>query len=244
MHQTSEHAQINFVGDVPSECWLTLFSDASFAGDLRDSKSTSGGILCLVGPNTYVPICWICKKQGAVSHSTAEAEVISLDAGVRLEGLPALSLWSLVIDVFEPEAKPKQPRLELSLKERLLLRRQAHDMFSSVDYVPPSLPISYGRAKLFILEDNDSVIKMIVKGRSPNLRHVGRTHRVDLDWLFERINKDPNCFVKWVGTKEQLGDILTKGSFTADNWKALLLLSLMLPTEFREYLDESLKPLK
>ena len=244
MHQTAEHAQICFVGDPPSKCWLTLFSDASFAGDLRDSKSTSGGILCLVGPNTYVPISWICKKQGAVSHSTAEAEVISLDAGVRLEGLPALTLWSLVIDVFEPEAKPKNPKLELSLPERLLLQRQAHDMFASVDFVPPSLPISYGRANLFILEDNDAVIKMIVKGRSPNLRHVGRTHRVDLDWLFDRITKDPNCFVKWVGTKEQLGDILTKGSFTADPWGALLSLSLMMPPNSRNYVEKSLKPLK
>ena len=99
MHQTAEWAQICFVGDRPSDVTLALFSDASFAGDLRDSKSTSGGFLCLVGPNTYVPISWICKKQGAVSHSTAEAEVISLDAGVRLEGLPALSLWSLVIDI-------------------------------------------------------------------------------------------------------------------------------------------------
>ena len=52
---------------------------------------------------------------------------------------------------------------------------------------------------------------MIVKGRSPNLRHVGRTHRVDLDWLFERIMKDPGIFVKYVGTKEQLAGILTKG---------------------------------
>ena len=68
-----------------------------------------------------------------------------------------MSLWSLVIDVFEPEAKPKNPKLELSLNERLLSRRQAHDMFASVDFVPPSLPISYGRAKLFIVEDNDSV---------------------------------------------------------------------------------------
>ena len=95
MHQTVEHSQICFVGDAPGDCWLTLFSDASFAGDLRDSKSTSGGFLCLTGPNTYVPITWICKKQGAVSHSTAEAEVISLDAGMRLEGIPALTLWSL-----------------------------------------------------------------------------------------------------------------------------------------------------
>ena len=92
-----------------------LFSDASFAGDLKDSKSTSGGILCLVGPNTFVPIAWLCKKQGAVSRSTAEAEVISLDAGIRMEGLPALYLWDIVIDLFDPQDptnKPSNCRLE------------------------------------------------------------------------------------------------------------------------------------
>ena len=47
---------------------------------------------------------------------------------------------------------------------------------------------------------------MVVNGRSPNLRHVARTHRVDLDWLFERIKKDPGVFLKFVGTKEQLAD--------------------------------------
>ena len=155
MHQTADRAQIYFVGDSPSDCWLTLFSDASFAGDLRDSKPTSGGILCLVGPNTFVPVSWICKKQGAVSHSTAEAEVISLDAGVRLEGLPALSLWSLVIDVFEPTSRPEKP-IELTLGERIALRRQSYDAFCSLDYVPPSLPICYGRATLFVLEERRS----------------------------------------------------------------------------------------
>ena len=84
---------------------------------------------------------------------------------------------------------------------------------------------------------------MIVKGRSPNLRHVGRTHRVDLDWLFERINKDPGMFVKWVSTKEQLGDILTKGSFTFQAWNDLLQLSLMLPPTSRKYVQD-LKLLK
>ena len=190
MHHSVDWAQTCYVGDAPSQCWLCLFSDASFAGDLRDSKSTSGGLLCLVGPNTYVPLSWLCKKQGAVSHSTAEAEVISLDTGIRLEGLPALSLWDLVIDVFEPLASKKETP-KLSFPERELLQRKSFDMLEAVDYVPPSLPITYGRAKLYALEDNDAVIKMIVKGRSPNLRHVGRTHRVDLDWPFERINKDP-----------------------------------------------------
>ena len=227
MHHTVEHAQTCFVGDPPSKCWLTLFSDASFAGDLRDSKSTSGGLLCLVGPNTFAPMSWLCKKQGAVSHSTAEAEVISLDAGCRLEGLPALILWELVIDVFEPLPKAKNS-VELSLDERLLLRRKTFDMFEAIDYVPPSLPMSNGRAKLYAMEDNDAIIKMIIKGRSPNLRHVARTHRVDLDWLFERVSEDPGVYIKFVGTKEQLADIL-KGSFTGDAWKALLELCLILP---------------
>ena len=96
---------------------------------------------------------------------------------------------------------------------------------------PLSLPMSNGRAKLYAMEDNDAVIKMTVKGRSPNLRHVARTHRVDLDWLFERVSKDPGCFIKFVGTKEQLADILTKGSFTAEAWNALLMLCMILPPD-------------
>ena len=106
-----------------------------------------------------------------------------------------------------------------------------YDLFGSIDYVHPSLPICYGRGMLYCLEDNDAVIKTIVKGRSPNLRHVGRTHRVDLDWLFERTMKDPGIFVKYVGTKEQLADILTRGSFTADAWNTLLNLCLILRPE-------------
>ena len=34
-------------------------------------------------------------------HSSAEAEVISLDAGLRMEGLPTLHLWDQVLEVFD-----------------------------------------------------------------------------------------------------------------------------------------------
>ena len=44
---------------------------------------------------------------------------------------------------------------------------------------------------LYIFKDNEAVIKMIIKGRSPTMRHVSRTHRVALDGLFDRINLDP-----------------------------------------------------
>ena len=94
-------------------------------------------------------------------------------------------------------------------------------MFDCVDNAPPSLPIKPGFGKLFALEDNDAVIKMSVKQRSPMMRHISRTHRVDLDWLFERISKDPGVFIKYVPTKEQIADILTNGSFTAEAWNSL-----------------------
>ena len=50
------------------------------------------------------------------------------------------------------------------------------------------------------------------------------TRRVALDWLFERINLDPKIQIKYIDTKNQLADILTKGNFTRDEWNNLLCL--------------------
>ena len=57
-------------------------------------------VLCIFGSHTFVPISWMCKKQTSVSHSSTEAEIISLDAGLRMDGIPALTLWDLVIEVY------------------------------------------------------------------------------------------------------------------------------------------------
>ena len=63
----------------------------------RIQKSTSGGTLCFFGSHTFVPISWMCKKQTSVSHSSTELEIISLDAGLRLDGKPAHDLWHLIV---------------------------------------------------------------------------------------------------------------------------------------------------
>ena len=42
------------------------------------------------------------------------------------------------------------------------------------------------------------------------MRHVSRTHRVALDWLFDRMNLDPKIEIRYIDTKHQLADILTK----------------------------------
>ena len=100
IHHTCEYKQCCYVGNTAKQCRLGLFQDSDFAGDLEDSKSTSGRTLCIFGSHIFVPISWMCKKQTAVSHSSTESEIISLDTGLRLDGLPALELWDLIVSVF------------------------------------------------------------------------------------------------------------------------------------------------
>ena len=69
--------------------------------------------------------------------------------------------------------------------------QEMFDILNNVDSVPSNVQISHQKALLNVFEDNEAVIKMIMKGRSPTMRHVSRTHRVALDWLFDRINLDP-----------------------------------------------------
>ena len=48
---------------------------------------------------------YICSKKLDVQetnccfHSSTESEIISLDTGLRLDGLPALELWDLIVSV-------------------------------------------------------------------------------------------------------------------------------------------------
>ena len=99
IHHTSEYRQYCHVGNTAKQCRLERFQDSDFAGDLEDSKSTSGGTLCVFGSHTFVPISWMCKKQTSVSYRSTESEIISLDAGLRMDGLPAIDLWDVAIEV-------------------------------------------------------------------------------------------------------------------------------------------------
>ena len=99
IHHTCEYRQYCYVGNTAKQCRLGLFQDSDFAEDLGDSKSTSGGTLCIFGSHTFVAISWMCKKQTSVSHSSTESEIISLHAGLRLDGILALDLWDLIVAV-------------------------------------------------------------------------------------------------------------------------------------------------
>ena len=75
------------MGNTVKQCRLGLFQDSDFAGDLEDSKSTSGGTLC------------VSEAIRLFQSVSTESEIISLDAGLRMDGRPALDLWDLIVTV-------------------------------------------------------------------------------------------------------------------------------------------------
>ena len=72
----------------------------------------------------------------------------------------------------------------------------------SIDHVPPNAPESSDRAHLLVFA---------TKGSRPHMRHVSRTHRVNLDCLFGTFNS--NIQVTYVSTTQQVSDMLVKGAF-------------------------------
>ena len=165
----------------------------------------------------------MCKKQTAVSHSSTESEIISLDTGLRLDGLPALELWDLIVSVLGNVSRVSdrsgQPDNDVHKYHK---SQKKINVMENIDSVPSNVQSSRQEALLSVSEDNEAVIKMIIKGRSLTMRNVSRTHRVALDWLFDRINLDSKIQIKYIDTKNQLADIFTKGNFTRDEWNHLL----------------------
>ena len=161
----------------------------------------------------------MCKKQTSVSHNSAESEVISLDAGLRMDGIPALDLWDLVTEVLHSSSYQVQGNLKLdkqsskhtSNQTKIQTKRDDLDLFN-VDCVCSNAKSSRSGAMLYIFEDDEAVINMIVKGRSPTMRHVSRTHRIALDWLFDRINLDSTIQIKYIETKKPTRRHTDKGS--------------------------------
>ena len=147
--------------------------------------------------------------------------------------LPALG--ALIPPAILPKINPIKPRVHLHRETRCISRQ------ANARRIKPKLQqrttilncfmltmclrvrIFLTIATLHEFEDNEAVIKIVIKGRSPTMRHVSRTHRVALDWLFDRINLDPKIQILYIDTKHQHADILTKGSFTRDEWNSLFI---------------------
>ena len=109
----------------------------------------------------------MCKKQTSVSHSSTESEIISLDAGLRLDGIPALDLWDLIVSVLgnttqnhDRTGKPVVCRDKNHVQSRGMF-----NVLNNVARVPTNVQFSHKEALLYVFEDNEAVIKMVYKAK-------------------------------------------------------------------------------
>ena len=79
-----------------------------FLQEILRIRNQHQGDFCIFRIQTFVSTSWMCKKQTLVSHSSTEAEVVSLDAGLRMDVIPALDLWDFEIWSFSFFTKPNE----------------------------------------------------------------------------------------------------------------------------------------
>ena len=77
-------------------CFMILTSQVAWPIEINVRRNG----MHLRKSHRFVPSGWSFNKQTVVSHSSTEAEIISLDANLRLEGIPALNVWDMVLDAF------------------------------------------------------------------------------------------------------------------------------------------------
>ena len=129
--------------------------------------------MVLWGKNSFFPLCALSKKQGCVSHSTSEAEVVALNSIVRTMLIPSLDLWETI------------------LQKKVL-------------------PIVY--------EDNQATAKIIRSGKFEKLRHVDRTHGVQLSFITEQLRAG-RYELKDCHTRAMAADVFTKFFVNKDKWE-------------------------
>ena len=131
-----------------------------------------------------------------------------------MDGIPAVDFWDLIVLVLHGNTHlndqvPVHPFQSPT-------RQKSHGMIDdldNVDFISSNVNSSRQEALLYVFEDKEAVIKMIMKGRSPTMRHVCRTHRVALDWLFDRINLDPRVGGQIHGHQEPTRRHTDQGKF-------------------------------
>ena len=115
----------------------------------------------------------MCKKQTSVSHNSTESEIISLDAGLRLYGIPALHLWDLIVAVLGNTNQSHKEQGDLLMIKREVCspphtihkRKQFHRAINdldNVDFIPSNVQSSHQQALLRSSDQDDH------KGKKPD----------------------------------------------------------------------------
>ena len=196
INTTLSARQVGWVADPLSTLQPVLYADADFAGCVLTQRSTTGVFLCIRGPKTCWPILGLSKRQGCVSNSTPEAELVATSHALRVVGCPAVTLWQALL--------PHSPKMRF-------------------------------------LEDNQAMLQCIRTGRNPTMRHLQRTHRVQVSWVHEQYKSEHFLF-NHEGGDRMPPDIFTKMFSDKAKWiEARHLINIVLPHELSKIIEDCKK---
>ena len=129
--------------------------------------------MCITGSRTFVPVSWMCKKQTSVSHVSTEVEIIPHDAGLRMDGIPALTLRDFVIEVFHSvPIRTDGPKREPRRNPSAVVKPNMHNPIpikhtnvipTNIDHIPSNTTHSGPSDMQNVTKDNQAVIKMVQK---------------------------------------------------------------------------------
>ena len=197
-----------------------MFQDTSFASDLQDSKSTSGGIMCIFESCTVL-LFGCARSNQQCPPAVPNRKSCRWMQVLCINGLPALQFWECVMQTLN--LHPSSVQREAEARCHCTHLQRSLFFLRTLITVRQLFSISPQLTQLYLLEDNEAVIQMIMKGRSPSWRPGTRTHGVDLDWLFERTNLHHSVVFVKMRTNDQLADFFHQGSFSSQHWKRQLL---------------------
>ena len=181
-HNTSQYKQYCHVGNSAQQCGLGLFQDCDFAEILKTQNRLQEDFCAYLEVTRLFPQVGCVRNGTSVSHSSMEAQILSLDAGLRMDGSPALDLWDFVIEVLhsssnQPENSKKNVQGNLlrdtpsrkQTENKVKTPIQHNDLeLCNVHNFSSNVKSSQSGAVLYVFEDDEAVVKMIIKGRSPN----------------------------------------------------------------------------
>ena len=142
--------------NTPTE--ITGYSDADWAGDIGDRKSTSGYAFLLGG----AAISWKSNKQTCVALSTAEAEYVALSAAAQ----EAVWLQQLVSDLVNKSIRETTILEDNQSAICLAKNQQVHGRTKHIDIKYHFIRdmVQAGRIKQTYCASEDMVADMITKG--------------------------------------------------------------------------------
>lgn len=144
--------------DIPGECDIYCYTDASDRYSVEDNGKSTSGIAMFINNNL---INWSSTKQSAVSDEICQAELYALNLGLK----QALSIRNLLNEI--------------------------------------GMPVS--TKPITLLCDNKSTINISKEGLKKNSKHYSKKLLYVLDFIERK-----ECVVKYVPTKSNVADILTK----------------------------------